>query len=241
MADLPHLQAELVDFLHESVSAADRPRIDAHLAACPACSAELTALRDTARRAAAAAPADELPAGLRERTLAAVQAAASPSAPAAPAPDRPRRSWQWWPAFGLAGATLATVLVVALVVAGPDDGPSGVVEVDTALVRPQAPAAAGSLRVTATGIGRIVQIETDALSVLDNQREFYEVWFVGPGDGPGRPNRVSAGTFHPDEQGRSSVTLAAAVVPADYPVLSITREPRDGDPRATGPEVMRSD
>ncbi|MGI8758631.1 MAG: anti-sigma factor domain-containing protein [Acidimicrobiales bacterium] len=69
--------------------------------------------------------------------------------------------------------------------------------------------------------------------------EFYEVWFVGPGDSRNGLNRISAGTFHPDEQGRTSVRFAAAVDPAKYPVLSITAEPGDGDPEPTGPEVLR--
>lgn len=79
-----------------------------------------------------------------------------------------------------------------------------------------------------------------SLPGLDNKREFYELWFVGPGDSARDPNRVSAGTFHPDPQGRTAVRLAAAAVPRNYPVLSVTREPRNGDPRATGPEVLRS-
>jgi len=33
---------------------------------------------------------------------------------------------------------------------------------------------------------------------------------------------------------------AAAVDPAKYRVLSVTAEPGDGDPRPTGPEVLRS-
>jgi len=93
--------------------------------------------------------------------------------------------------------------------------------------------------VTETGIGRVVAIESEKLPVLDNKREFYEVWFARPGDSRESPNRVSAGTFHPDEGGRASVRLAAAVVPKNYPVLSVTREPRNGDPRNTGPEVLR--
>jgi len=35
------------------------------------------------------------------------------------------------------------------------------------------------------------------------------------------------------------VTFAAAVDPVKYPVLSVTAEPGDGDPRPTGPEVLR--
>ena len=96
------------------------------------------------------------------------------------------------------------------------------------------------MRFTEVGIGRIVAVESDDLPTLDNAREFYELWFVGPGDSDREPNRVSAGTFHPDAQGHTEVRLAAAAVPSDYPVLSVTREPRDGDPRPTGPEVLRS-
>ena len=90
------------------------------------------------------------------------------------------------------------------------------------------------------GIGRVVTLRSDDLAELDNTAEFYEVWFVGPGDSPRKPNRVSAGTFHPDKQGRSRVRLTAAVDPAKYEGLSITREPRDGEPGRTGPEVLGS-
>jgi hypothetical protein len=65
-------------------------------------------------------------------------------------------------------------------------------------------------------------------------------WFVGPGDRAGAPDRISAGTFHPDENGRSNVRFAAAVDPADYPRLAVTLEPADGNPRRSGPEVLRS-
>jgi hypothetical protein len=93
-------------------------------------------------------------------------------------------------------------------------------------------------RVTKTGIGRVIVLRTDELPILP-KGELYEVWFVGPGDSPSQPNRISAGTFHPDAEGRTDVRLAAAVDPARYPVLSVTREPGDGDPRP-GVEVLRS-
>ena len=61
----------------------------------------------------------------------------------------------------------------------------------------------------------------------------YELWFVGP------RGRVSAGTFHPDEQGRGVVRLLAAADPKQYPRLSVTLEPADGNPRRQGPEILR--
>jgi len=121
---------------------------------------------------------------------------------------------------------------------GGEPAQEGKLELSATLLGPDAMSA--EARVTMTGIGRIVAVESDTLPELDNDAEFYEVWFVGPGDAPASPNRVSAGTFHPDEEGRSSVKLTAAVVPKNYPVLSVTREPRNGDPRRTGPEVLRA-
>ena len=62
---------------------------------------------------------------------------------------------------------------------------------------------------------------------------------VVPGDRPGAPNRISAGTFHPDPEGRSRVIFHAAVNPRNYPGLAVTREPGDGDPDPTGVDIMR--
>ena len=89
------------------------------------------------------------------------------------------------------------------------------------------------------GEGRIIRLKSDDLPILPTG-EFYEVWFVGPGDTPASPNRVSAGTFHPDDQGRTSIVLFGAVDPKKLPVLEITAEPGDGNPLPTGPAVLRT-
>lgn len=70
--------------------------------------------------------------------------------------------------------------------------------------------------------------------------QFYEIWFVAPDDRPGARRRISAGTFHPDEQGRVDATFAAAVDPALFPVLSVSRQ---SGPLAArpGPEVLRTE
>jgi hypothetical protein len=62
---------------------------------------------------------------------------------------------------------------------------------------------------------------------------------VCPGDRPGAPERISAGTFHPDPEGRSDVRFAAAVDPQGYPELAVTRERGDGDP-SPGRDVLQS-
>ena len=177
-----------------------------------------TLLRDMAP---AVSPAPEL----RSRALAAIAAEAQP---------RSRRAG-WRPRL----PRLAIGGALAIVLAPRDSVDQAPLELRAQLVAPNDPRLTARADVTKTGIGRVIQFDTTKLPILP-KGEFYELWFVGPGDSPGRPNRISAGTFHPDEQGRSHVTFAAAVDPAKYPVLSVTAEPGDGDPRPTGPEVLRS-
>ena len=89
------------------------------------------------------------------------------------------------------------------------------------------------------GEGRVIRLKSDDLPILP-KGEFYEVWFVGPGDTPASPNRISAGTFHPDDQGRTRIVLFGAVDPKKLPVLEITAEPGDGNPLPSGPAVLRT-
>jgi Anti-sigma-K factor rskA, C-terminal len=118
-------------------------------------------------------------------------------------------------------------------------GSPGALELEALLTSPTGGAAQATIEVRKTGIGRVIAIRSDELPILP-KGEYYELWFVGPGDAPGRPNRISAGTFHPDQAGRTDVRLAAAVDPALYPVVSITAEPGDGDPAPSRREVLRS-
>ena len=141
---------------------------------------------------------------------------------------------------------LASAAAVALVIAGaaaallnarnhPSQG--GEVEYAGPILSDET-GAAGELEVVKIGIGRVVSLDTFDLPILPTS-EYYEIWFVAPDDTPDSPNRISAGTFHPDDDGRSEVTFAAAVDPVKYPVVEITAEPGDGDPSPTGPVVMR--
>ncbi len=176
------------------------------------------------------------PASLEARMLAAVAddgrlAAASPALR-----ERGRRRSR----LVLAFAGLAALIVSVGLVGGLLDGREspGTLELATVLVSPSA-AAEASIEVRKTGIGRVIDLRSESLPILP-KGEYYELWFAGPGDRPARPNRISAGTFHPDENGRSHVRFAAAVDPALYPVVIVTAEPGDGDPRPSGIEVLRS-
>ena len=139
----------------------------------------------------------------------------------------------------LAIAAAAAVVALAVVAVIRPGGGAGPVELETALSSPVGGSEQARVEVRKTGIGRVIRFESDDLPILP-KGEYYELWFVAPGDTLARPNRISAGTFHPDEDGRSHVRFAAAVDPARYPVLSVTAEPGDGDPRRTGPEILRS-
>ncbi|MDO8212026.1 anti-sigma factor [Conexibacter sp. CPCC 206217] len=152
--------------------------------------------------------------------------------------------WLTRPRLALGAALAAVALAIGGVLVGEAiDGsdsaaPAGVVEYAGAIQLPDG-GDAGTLEIRAIGIGRTVDLRTDELPLLP-RGDYYEVWFVGPGDTPARPNRISAGTFHPDRTGRSDVQLKAAADPALYPTVEITAEPSDGNPAATGPEVMRA-
>ncbi len=140
---------------------------------------------------------------------------------------------------------MALALVAALAVSrfrdddGGGDIPAGEPELMARLVSQDDSGRTASARVDMLGTGRVVSFDTDDLPILP-KGEYYELWFIGPRDSREDPNRISAGTFHPDPQGRSQVRFHAAVDPTKYPVLSVTAEPGDGDPRPSDREVMRS-
>lgn len=142
---------------------------------------------------------------------------------------------------------LATAAAIAAAIAGgvlmarvqgpASDESAGVVEFEQEI------ATTGNGRVEVVGrrvgIGRTVEIRSDSFPILPTA-EFYEVWFLAAGDTPTTPMRISAGTFHPDLAGRTFVQMTAAVDPNTYPILAITAETADGDPRPSSNEVMRS-
>jgi Anti-sigma-K factor rskA len=175
-----------------------------------------------------AAPPPERVAALRAE----VESARTPAA----GPAR-QRGGAWLAAAAAVLAVLGGVAVARSIV--DDDTTAEAVEYDGPMVGPAGEPTAAELRVVATGTGRIVELDTDVLPILPTG-EFYELWFVGRGDGPGSPNRISAGTFHPDPDGRSDVQFLAAVNPELFPVVEVTAEPGDGEPRSTGPVVLRA-
>ncbi len=217
----------------------ERESFDRHLAGCAQCQAELGELQAAARLLRSAPKAVDPPADLRARTLAAVQSAAVGPEPAAASPRTIRR--RRWPSLALGGAVAVAAATAALFLGirlGGDVGPSGELELQATLASAAGDATAFA-EVVKLGIGREIDFRSDDLPILP-KGEFYELWFAALEDRPSEPNRISAGTFHPDENGRSRVTLTAAVDPALYPTLVVSAEPGDGDPAPSGEDVLRS-
>jgi anti-sigma-K factor RskA len=132
----------------------------------------------------------------------------------APPPRRRRRLW-WL----LAPAAAATAL---LVTAGGGER-----------YELQGLGARVTATVETTGVGREVTLEIERLR--DPRPDgLYELWFVAP-DG----RRVSAGTFHPDDEGRGTVRLVGAADPKVYMRIAVSLEPADGNPRRQGADVLR--
>lgn len=198
-----------------------------------------TSLADDLATSPVEPPADRV-AALRARAGAQRQTVSPAATVVALDAGAPRRRVPWV-SLAAGVAALAVGLGAGLLIAGGDDDDrsSADVEYEGPMFGPELEPTDAELRVVATGIGRVIDLDTDELPILPTG-ELYEVWFVGPGDTPEAPNRISAGTFHPDADGRSRVRFAAAVDPAKYPAVEITAEPGDGSPTPSGDIVLRA-
>ena len=150
---------------------------------------------------------------------------------------RPRRSaWSGWPLrVGFAAAFAAMTAAIVIAVGSDGSGVTAPVEIQGTL----SGGSSGEIVVSELGSGREVELTSSELPILP-KGELYEIWFVGPGDAPADPNRISGGTFHPDEAGNTDVTLHAAVDPALYPLIEITAEPGSGDPAKRKNQTVRA-
>ena len=226
MSDVRHI--DVAAYAAGLLDGREAREFEAHLAGCESCRREHREL-ESLGAVLALMPGDlpEPPPGLEALTLLAVERATVQ-------PARRRRSrirFSWRPALAF---SLACVAAVAIGVATMRD-PEAPLEVVATL---RGDAGSASVEVVKTGIGRVVRFDTSDLPILPTG-DYYELWWVGPGDRRGRPERISAGTFHPDDRGVSEVTLAAAVDPARYRRVAVTAEPGDGNPSPHGPDLLR--
>lgn len=260
VAELPTDHTDLGAYALGALEPPEQARFEEHLGGCAECQVELSKFRSLDGLVAHAAPPFGMPADLEAKTLAAVAHATAAEAaagadgalpagePLAPEPaarreraaEPRRRRLFTLPRLGLAFAGVAAIAAALFVGTRlGNEELAGEFELRAALSAPNGTRTLATATISDIGIGRRVSFRTDELPILP-KKEFYELWFVGPGDAPGDLNRISAGTFHPDEQGRTYVELKAAVDPKSYPTLEVTAEPGDGDPLPSGKVVLRT-
>jgi anti-sigma-K factor RskA len=190
--------------------------LERHLPECFECQEELDDVRwahKQLREMTAVSPPPEL----KGRVLSKVTTHASGS----------QRRWKTWiPAAALAlAAFLGGVLFLAI------SGGSG--EVTALSSTDLAPGAAGEILLAEAGEEENVRVELEVRGLPElGEEEYYELWFV-EGD-----EHMSGGTFRAKREGRTVIDLTAPANIRSYPVVGITRESDDGDPRPSGDQVL---
>jgi anti-sigma-K factor RskA len=204
-------------YLLGELTVGEERELERHLEECPECRHELDRARqshDLLRQLAT----NEPPTELKTRVLARARGEI---------PARSSGGWWFW------ASAVAVLLVVALLGVGilreiTGDSSTGVPLTATAL----APEGGGQVRVEEEGENFRVELEVWKMPELEED-EYYEMWYYAE-DG----DRISCGAFRTGSEGRTTVNLTAPATARDYPEIEITREPDDGNPEASGEEVL---
>ena len=209
-------EERLGSYLLGELTVEEERELEHHLEECPKCRHELDRARQThnlLRQLAATEP----PAELKGQLLAQVRGETLSHS----------RGWWFW-ASAAAALLVIAVLGVGLLRAIGGDPSSAVPLRATAL----APEAGGEVRVEEVGENFQVELEVWGMPKL-REDEYYEMWYYAEDRG-----RISCGTFRAGPEGHTTVNLTAPATARDYPEIEITRELDDGDPAASGQEVL---
>jgi anti-sigma-K factor RskA len=206
----------LGSYLLGELTVEEERELEHHLEECPKCRHELGRARQ-AHDLLGQLAATEPPAELKGQLLAQVRGETL----------GPSRAWWFW-VSAAAALLVVAVLGVGLFRAITGDPSSGVPLTATAL----APEAGGEVRVEEVGENFQVELEVWDMPKLEED-EYYEMWYYAEDGG-----RISCGTFRARPEGRTTVNLTAPASAEDYPEIEITREPDDGNPEASGEEVL---
>ena len=209
-------EERLGSYLLGELTVEEERELERHLEDCAGCQRELDRARrshDLLRQLAVTEP----PAELKGQLLAQVRGETSGHS----------RGWWLW-ASAAAALLVIAVLGVGLLQAIGGDPSSAVPLTATAL----APEAGGEVRVEEVGENFQVELEVWGMPKL-KEDEYYEMWYYAEDGG-----RISCGTFRAGPEGHTTVNLTAPVTARDYGEIEITRELDDGDPDASGEEVL---
>jgi anti-sigma-K factor RskA len=237
----------------DAIPAPDRERFERHLAGCEECAREITSLREATAMLGTAA-AEPLPAGLKERVMAAAamtrqQPPAEETEPVRQA--RVARAGTWfgslaWPgrlALAAGGAAAAAVLAVAVVfgVANGsmqqqlDQAQASSHQIAVVLTAQDAamttgPVAGGGTATIVMSPSRHALVFTaQGLHALPASRG-YELWLIGP-DGTRSIGMLPAGSH-----GMTGPVIASGLRQGDH--LALTAEPADGSARPDTPMML---
>ena len=165
----------------------------------------------------------------------AVSAARQDEAAAKPAPGRMSRWWHWhwnFPVFSLAAALgAAAAAAVAVIVVQVGQAAPAVAGTVIPLRAQQAvagstPAPSGRATARHTAGGWQIQLTVRHLPPSPTGR-FYECWYAGPGNRPGHPELITAGTFTVGRSGGGTFTMWSAANPLTFGTMQITEEGPD--------------
>jgi anti-sigma-K factor RskA len=210
----------LGSYLLGELSAKEERELERHLGECAECRRELERLHQS-HNVLRQLAANEPPAQLKDQVLARVREEA---------PARSIGGWWFW-ASAAAALLLVAVLGIGLFRGITGDPSAAVPLASTEL----APKAGGEARIHM--VGENVQVELEVWSMPElEEDEYYEMWYYAE-DG----RRISCGTFRAGPEGRTTVNLTAPAGAREYPEIEITRELDDGNPEASGEEVLEGD
>jgi anti-sigma-K factor RskA len=239
----------------DAVSAPDRERFEAHLAGCEECAREIASLREATAMLGTAA-AEPVPAGLKERIMAAAaytrqQPPADETEPVLLAHGTWERAGTWfrslaWPgrltlatAGVLAGAVFAVAVVFGVSNAGMQqqiDAAQAAGQQITAVLTAydahmatQTVAGGGTATIVMSDSRHALVFTAQGLRTLPASRG-YELWLVGPAGT--RP----AGMLPAGSHGMTAPVIASGLRPGDRLVL--TAEPADGSARPDTPMML---
>jgi len=211
---------------------ADHERFEAHLASCQSCQETVAELGAPAAMLKAALPVMETlpgiepPAELRARTLAAVEQAARKST---------RR--RWTPRRTISAAAVAVIAAVTAIVASLVTSAAPALAFTIPLhATTYGGAASGSAVAHHTADGWSIQLSVNHLKPLPSG-QFYECWYAGPGNRPGHPDLITAGTFTVNPSGSATLQMWSAADPHSFPVMQITAE-QPGDASQHGQIIL---
>jgi anti-sigma-K factor RskA len=239
----------------DAVSAPDRERFEQHLAGCEDCAQEIASLREATAMLGAAA-AEPVPAGLKERIMAAAAVTrqrppADETEPVPLAHGTWARAGIWfrslaWPGrltLATAGAAAAAVLAVAVVFAVAngsmqqqiDRAQASSQQIAVVLTAQDAHmttgtvAGGGTATIVMSHSRRALVFTAQGLHALPGSRG-YELWLIGPA------GTRSAGMLPAGSHGMTGPVIASGLRPGDH--LALTAEPADGSAHPDTPMML---